>query len=95
MRIGRRRFLRAQHAGQQAGHGIYDHHRGNLTAGEHKVADAQLLGGEMISYPFVEPLVVAADQGETLLPGKALGIGLPEDPALGCKQDHRTSRRRA
>ena len=53
---------RAHHAGQQPHAGIQQHQRRQLAAGQHVVADADLLGAARVEHALVDALVAAAQQ---------------------------------
>ena len=88
-RIARGRVLVAQHAGQQPRHRVGHHQRGQLAAGQHVVADGQLLVHELLAHPLVHALVAAADEHQvrSRAPARARPPGVKRRPA-GIQQDH-------
>jgi len=77
----------AQHAGPQPGHGVHNRQRGQLAAGEHKVAERDFVGGQVLADALVKAFVAPADEGQARLLGQGLGDGLGEGPALRGHQD--------
>jgi hypothetical protein len=76
-------LLVAEHARHEPRDGVHDHHRGHLAAGQHVVADRDLLGPERLADPGVEALVAPADEHEPLAAGEFLDEPLIEPSAAG------------
>ena len=76
-----------QNAGQQAGDRVDDHHRRHLAAGEHIVADGDLIGLECFADTVVEALVAATHEHDPLLAGELFDTGLIQPPPAG-RQHH-------
>ena len=92
-RVLERAHLAAERARLESRHGI-DHDRGGqLPAGNHEVADRDLVGDQVRPHPLVHALVAPTDQGDALVSGQLLSDLLGEGAALGCKQDDRHVRR--
>ena len=69
-----------QDTGHHAADGVRHGHGGNFTAGEDKIAHADLLVHALVNEALVDALVVAADQNQMViglfqLPGYGLGKG--------------------
>ena len=60
----------AQHAGEQSRDRVEHHQRRKLPATEHVIADGDFLIHGVLTYPLVNPLVMAADQDEVRTPGQ-------------------------
>ena len=82
----------AQHARKQPHDGVGHHQGRRLAAGQHEVADGDLLGGEVVGDALVDVLVVAAQKRQRRLEGEAHGVRVSEEPASGGEQHHRPGR---
>jgi tetratricopeptide repeat protein len=78
-----------QRAGPQPNGGVDKRERRNLTAGEHEIAERQLLSFVQRSEPLVDPLVPPADDDEAVEGRQPFGIGLTEGPAGRAGDDDR------
>ncbi len=58
----------SQNAGDQPGYRVYHHHGGQFAARQHIVANRDFGGDQMLAHPFVNTLVMAADQNQELFP---------------------------
>ena len=76
-------LLAAQHAGDQPRHRVHRHQRAQLAAGEHVVADGQLLVDAQIQRPLVHALVVAAEEEQGIALRVLLDNFLVQRPAPG------------
>lgn len=73
-----------EHPGYQPCHRVGHHHGGQLAAGEHKVADGDLLVYTLLNEPLVDALIVAAHQNQVVvIVPQAAGVGLHEGFAGG------------
>ena len=72
----------AEDAGQQADGGVDDYGGGQLAAGEHVVADGELVVAEELADALVDALIAAADQHDAIQGGEAARGGLVKAPAL-------------
>ncbi len=91
-----RRLLIAQHARQEAHDRIDQHHRGQLAAAEHVIADADRfeaarLFADGVDDALVERFVVAGEQDEALALGELFDLALGERLALRGHDDARGS----
>ena len=77
-----------QPAGQQPPPRVRHHRRRQRAVRQHVVADAQLLVSQQRQGPFVDALVVAADEDEVPLPRQPAGRLLTERRALRRHGDH-------
>ncbi len=83
----------AEHAGQEAHHGIGDNQRGKHAAGEDVVADGNLVIDQVVRHALVDALVVAAEQNEVAFAREVAGHGIREFAALrGHEDDFRVRR---
>ena len=83
------RGLVAQSSREQAGDRLDDDERGELTPGDHDVADGQLRVGQVVGDPLVHSLVTAAQQREAVPAGEVASDRLIEAPAAGGKEEER------
>ena len=75
--------------GHHAAHRVRHRHGGDLPAGEHKVAQRDLLVAALLNEALVDALVVAADQHQmVVVPQQPSRLVLVERPALGGHIDH-------
>ena len=73
-----------EHPGHQPGHRVGHHHGGQLAAGEHEVADGDLLVHTLLNEPLVDALIVPAHQNQVVvIVPQAAGVGLHEGFAGG------------
>src|SRR5712692_3816583 len=77
-RLVHRRSFVTKRPGQQASHCIHNHRRGQLAAREHKIADGDLLGGQVLGHALVHALVSATEQHNMLEPREASRRLLPK-----------------
>ena len=79
-------FLKAhvlrQHAGDHAGDAVDQHERGQLAAGEHIVADRDLLVHKRVEHPLVHPFIMPAQHTKIRLFGQLLRFLLGQHRAL-------------
>ena len=68
----------AEHAVAESRHGLDDHECGELAAGEHDVADAQLAVAAVVEHALVDALVAPAQQREAAEGGELACDGLVE-----------------
>ena len=80
-------FVGAQHPRHQPGHRVDHHQRPQLAAGEHVVADGQLLVDHRVQRPLVHALVVAAEQGQFRLSRQFLDDALVQRAPPGGEVD--------
>ena len=85
----------AQGARRQPADGVHQHQRGQLAAGEHKVADRDDARGEVLPNAFVKRLIASADQREMRETSQLARHFLVEAFALRAEQNHRAGGRRA
>ena len=79
--------------GTQPGDGLDDQAGGDLAAGEHDVADAQLVVDEVLADAVVDALVAPAQQAEPVEPAaSSCGERLVEAAAAGTEQEQRARR---
>src|SRR6202521_2534918 len=83
------RFFGPEHPGDQPADGIDHHHRGELAAGQHVVANRDLLVDQVRGNPLIDALIPSADQIEVILAGKLAHQPLVEQFTLRRQQDHR------
>ena len=74
-------FVAAQHAGNEPRHRVDDDQRAQLAAGEHIIADGNLLIDHQIDRPLIHALIVAAQKQQFAVSGQLLGHGLIERAA--------------
>ena len=75
-------FRVGQDTGDQPAHGIGHRHGGDLSAGQHKVSQGDLLIDAFLNKTLVDAFVVAADQDEAFVVLlETLGIGLTKNLA--------------
>src|SRR5712692_5496010 len=77
----------AHHPGHQPRHGVDHRQRGELAAGEHEIAEGNLLVDEGDD-PLVHALVAAADEDQLLAPRELLRERMVESAALRGHEDH-------
>src|SRR5713101_7580004 len=70
-RLVYRRSFVSKRPGQQASHCIHNHRRGQLAAREDKIADGDLLGGQVLGHALVHALVAPAQQHNMQEPREA------------------------
>ena len=75
----------AEHAVAEPRDGLDDHERGELAAGEHDVADAQLAVAAVVEHALVDALVAPAQQREAVEARRARGDGLVEPAPPGVR----------
>lgn len=76
-----------ERAWQEPGDGVHDAERGQLTAGEDKVADGKVLEAQQVECALVEAFVAPAQEQGALLGCQLSGVGLAERAASGAKGD--------
>ena len=59
-----------QHPRQQPRHRIHQHHRRQLAARQHEIAQRDFIGHQMLAHPLVHALIVPADQRNARLSGQ-------------------------
>ena len=77
-----------QRAGEPAGDGVEQHHRGQLAAGEDVRPDRDRVGAEAIDDPRVEAFEPGGEDRERRLRGELLDERLVELPSLRRQRDH-------
>src|SRR5215204_1140607 len=82
----------AHHPGHEARDRLDHEARGDLSAGEHDVADAQLVVDEVVADALVDALVTPAQQAEARTACQLGGEGLVEAAATRAEQEERTPR---
>ena len=75
------RLVVAHHAGHEPSDGLDHDQRGHLAAGQHEVADRQLVVDEVLAHPLVDALVAPAQQREAVRRRQRTRLALVE--ALG------------
>ncbi len=80
-----------QHARHEAAHGIHHHHRRQLAARQHIVADGELVGRQMRAHPLVNAFIVAAEQRDARLRRQLARDGLRENAPGRVEQDDRAA----
>ena len=84
----RERFLVRQNARHHAAYCVRNCHRGDLSAGQHKVTDGNLLVHALVDKPLVNALIMAADQNKVLLCEQLTRFLLVKRLSL-CREEHR------
>src|SRR4029077_11745540 len=84
-----RRFVGPQHPADQPADRIDDYHRGELAAGQHVVANRDLLIDQVRGDPLIDALIPSTDQIDVIVAGKLAYQPLVEQFALRRQQDHR------
>ncbi len=82
-----RRLRIADDTGEQAGDTLDDGKSRHLAASEHEVTQRDLLVGEVVGHPLVDPLVSSTDQGEVLHGRPPVEIRLGESISGGGEDD--------
>ena len=77
-----------ENPGDEAAHSVCHRHGGDLTAGEDKIPQGDLLVHIRVNEPLINALVVAAHQNQVIvLPGQTAGVLLGEGLAAGGEVD--------
>ena len=77
-----------ENAGDEAAHSVCHRHGGDLSAGEDKISQGDLLVHIPVNEPLINALVVAAHQNQVIvLPGQTAGVLLGEGLAAGGEID--------
>ena len=83
-----------QHARHHAADAVRDDHRAELAAGEHKVADGELLVHARLDEALIHALIMTADEHELIIIGLELArLRLREHLPLRGEVDHAAARR--
>ena len=83
-RIVHRTALVSQHAGDQADHGIHQHHGRDFAAVEHEIADGDFVRLQDVDDALIKSLVTSAEQDEPLGDDSTapLSVARAGDPAV-------------
>ena len=69
--------------------GVHQDQGGQFAAGQHKIADGDDVGGQVLADAFVEGFIAPADEGQLVVGGELTRHRLVETLALRAEQDHR------